>query len=83
MVKLTEVEDEHFSGKPSTTTDEALLAEDDEDYTDTGTLSNRGTLNVVFRVIGPVLTSVPVPDGTPLTGYWTTCGVQVCKPGDR
>ena len=38
MVKLTEVEDEHFSEKPATTKDDILLAEDDdEDYTDTGT----------------------------------------------
>ena len=38
MVKLTEVEDEHFSEKPATTKDDVLLAEDeDEDYTDTGT----------------------------------------------
>ena len=37
MVKLTEVEDEHFSEKPATTKDDALLAEDDDDYTDTGT----------------------------------------------
>jgi hypothetical protein len=37
MVKLTEVEDEHFTEKPSTTKDDALLASDDEDeYTDTG-----------------------------------------------
>jgi hypothetical protein len=38
MVKLTEVEDEHFADKPSTTKDDALLAsDDDDDYTDTGT----------------------------------------------
>jgi hypothetical protein len=38
MVKLTEVEDEHFSEKPATTKDDALLAnDDDDDYTDTGT----------------------------------------------
>jgi hypothetical protein len=37
MVKLTEVEDEHFTEKPPTTKDDALLASDDEDeYTDTG-----------------------------------------------
>ncbi|KAJ6091386.1 hypothetical protein N7467_003355 [Penicillium canescens] len=36
MVKLTEVEDEHFSEKPSTTKDDALLvSDDDEDYSDT------------------------------------------------
>jgi hypothetical protein len=35
MVKLTEVEDEHFSEKPATTKDDALF-EDDDDYTDTG-----------------------------------------------
>jgi import receptor subunit TOM22 len=37
MVKLTEVEDEHFTEKPATTKDDALLADDDDDYTDTGT----------------------------------------------
>jgi import receptor subunit TOM22 len=39
MVKLTEVEDEHFLEKPATTKDDALLADDDDDdeYTDTGT----------------------------------------------
>lgn len=36
MVKLTEVEDEHYSEKPSTLGDEVLLADDDDDYTDTG-----------------------------------------------
>ena len=39
MVKLTEVEDEHFAEKPATTKDDALLAnddDDDDDYTDTG-----------------------------------------------
>ena len=36
MVKLTEVEDEHFSEKTATTKDDGLLADDDEDYTDTG-----------------------------------------------
>lgn len=36
MVKLTEVEDEHFTEKPKTTTDGALLADDDDEYTDTG-----------------------------------------------
>ena len=39
MVKLTEVEDEHFSQeKPMPTRDDILLATDDEDedYTDTG-----------------------------------------------
>ena len=37
MVKLTEVEDEHFAEKPSITRDDALLAsDDDDDYTDTG-----------------------------------------------
>ncbi|KAJ5491090.1 Mitochondrial import receptor subunit tom22 [Penicillium diatomitis] len=35
MVKLTEVEDEHFAEKPSTTKNDALLMSDDEDYTDT------------------------------------------------
>jgi hypothetical protein len=37
MVKLTEVEDEHFSEKPATTKNDALLTnDDDDDYTDTG-----------------------------------------------
>lgn len=39
MVKLTEVEDEHFSQeKPEPTKDNVLLASDDEDedFTDTG-----------------------------------------------
>ena len=37
MVKLTEVEDEHFVEKPETSKDNALLMDDDdEDYTDTG-----------------------------------------------
>ncbi|EEP78476.1 conserved hypothetical protein [Uncinocarpus reesii 1704] len=37
MVKLTEVEDEHFKEKPTTTKNDALLLSDDEDedYTDT------------------------------------------------
>jgi len=35
MVKLTEVEDEHFSEKPATTGDNVLLADDDDDYEDT------------------------------------------------
>ena len=36
MVRLEELEDEHFVNKPETTGDGALLADDDEDYTDTG-----------------------------------------------
>jgi len=37
MVRLTEVEDEHFSEKPGSTGDNVLLADDDdENYTDTG-----------------------------------------------
>jgi hypothetical protein len=41
MVKLTEVEDEHFAEKPATTKDDALLAgDDDDDYTDTGTVTS-------------------------------------------
>ncbi|EAS27861.3 mitochondrial import receptor subunit [Coccidioides immitis RS] len=36
MVKLTEVEDEHFKEKPATTKNDALLlSDDDDDYTDT------------------------------------------------
>jgi len=36
MVKLEELEDEHFINKPMGTKDDALLVDDDEDYTDTG-----------------------------------------------
>ena len=37
MVKLTEVEDEHFAEKPRPAKNNALLAdEDDDEYTDTG-----------------------------------------------
>ncbi|GAD95101.1 mitochondrial import receptor subunit tom22 [Paecilomyces variotii No. 5] len=38
MVKLTEVEDEHFKEKPTASKNDALLASDDEedDFTDTG-----------------------------------------------
>lgn len=37
MVKLTEVEDEHFTDKPTATKNDALLVSDDEDdYSDTG-----------------------------------------------
>ena len=36
MVKLEELEDEHFVYKPETTRDGALLADDDDDFTDTG-----------------------------------------------
>lgn len=37
MVKLTEVEDEHFTEKPIPSKNDALLVSDDEeDYTDTG-----------------------------------------------
>ncbi|KAI1931749.1 mitochondrial import receptor subunit Tom22 [Ophidiomyces ophidiicola] len=37
MVKLTEVEDEHFKEKPTTSKDDALLVsdEEDDDFTDT------------------------------------------------
>jgi hypothetical protein len=37
MVKLEELEDEHFVYKSDATRDGALLEDDDEDYTDTGT----------------------------------------------
>lgn len=38
MVKLTEVEDEHFKEKPAPSKNDVLLASDDEedDFTDTG-----------------------------------------------
>ncbi|ETI21579.1 hypothetical protein G647_07926 [Cladophialophora carrionii CBS 160.54] len=35
MVRLEELEDEHFVNKPEGTADGALLADDDDDYTDT------------------------------------------------
>lgn len=41
MVKLEELEDEHFLNKPETTSDGALLADDDDDYTDTGMYAMR------------------------------------------
>ena len=39
MVKLTEVEDEHYAEKRAATKDDELLlaSDDDDDYTDTGT----------------------------------------------
>ena len=42
MVKLQEVEDEHFTEKPESSKDNALLLsdDDDDDYTDTGMLSS-------------------------------------------
>jgi hypothetical protein len=36
MVRLEELEDEHFVNKPEATADGALLGDDDEDFTDTG-----------------------------------------------
>ena len=40
MVKLTEVEDEHYSERPVGLDGEVLLEDDDDDnYTDTGKLS--------------------------------------------
>ena len=38
MVKLTEVEDEHFREKPTASKQDTLLAsdDDDDDFTDTG-----------------------------------------------
>ena len=49
MVKLTEVEDEHYSEKPVGLDGEVLLEDDDDDnYTDTGKLissSLHSTLN--------------------------------------
>ncbi len=39
MVRLEEVEDEAFVDKPTGTKDDALLGDDDDDYTDTGMLS--------------------------------------------
>lgn len=51
MVKLTEVEDEHFKEKPTSTKSDALLLSDDEDedYTDTGMfLSSFVPLSIVL-----------------------------------
>lgn len=36
MVRLEEVEDEAFVEKPESSKDDALLVDDDADYTDTG-----------------------------------------------
>ena len=36
MVKLEELEDEHFINKPTSSKDDVLLVDDDGDYTDTG-----------------------------------------------
>ncbi len=45
MVKLKEVEDEHFAEKPATTKDDTLLESDnDDDYTDTGMDANFPTI---------------------------------------
>jgi hypothetical protein len=41
MVRLEELEDEHFIHKPAAAGDEVLLADDDDDYTDTGMFSSR------------------------------------------
>lgn len=41
MVRLEEVEDETFVFKPEGTKDNAILADDDEDYTDTGKSSSQ------------------------------------------
>lgn len=36
MVKLTEVEDEHFREKPAPSKHDLLVSDDEDDYTDTG-----------------------------------------------
>jgi hypothetical protein len=41
MVRLEELEDEHFINKPDVTADGALLVDDDDDYTDTGKFKSR------------------------------------------
>jgi import receptor subunit TOM22 len=49
MVKLTEVEDEHFTTEKPIPTKEALLVsdnEDDEDFTDTGTSHKHSYRNI-------------------------------------
>ncbi|KIX08612.1 uncharacterized protein Z518_03268 [Rhinocladiella mackenziei CBS 650.93] len=49
MVKLEELEDEHFINKPSSTSDDALLVEDDDDYTDTESeISDDGSDNAAL-----------------------------------
>lgn len=50
MVKLEELEDEHFLEKPSVTKDEALLADDDDDYTDTGKTTSRSLAVPLERI---------------------------------
>ena len=52
MVKLTEVEDEHFTTEKPIPTKEALLVsdnEDDEDFTDTGTPSSLFSLSFLVK----------------------------------
>ena len=45
MVKLVEVEDEHFTDKPTPSKNDALLvSDDDDDYSDTGKYSMVPTL---------------------------------------
>lgn len=47
MVKLTEVEDEHFVEKPTPSKNDALLVSDDEDdYSDTGKCQRHSILMV-------------------------------------
>lgn len=57
MVKLTEVEDEHFTEKPATTKDDALLADDDDDYTDTDSeISSASDLDTAYMEPNETLT---------------------------
>jgi len=58
MVKLTEVEDEHFSEKPATTKNDALLTnDDDDDYTDTDSeISSSSDLDTTYTEPDETLT---------------------------
>lgn len=59
MVKLTEVEDEHFTDKPAATKNDTLLAsDDDDDYTDTG-------MALLMALLVAIMTSRRLPDDDP------------------
>jgi len=59
MVKLEELEDEHFINKPDTTSDGALLVDDDEDYTDTDSeISDDGSDTAIDETLLDRLTAL-------------------------
>lgn len=65
MVKLEELEDEHFINKPVGSKDDALLVDDDEDYTDTGMMNwHAQTLHHLtlshFLGLIPMAVSLPI-----------------------